>query len=183
MQDEYKRQLLDIARQSIAHGLQYGTPLRVDPADYPPALRDKGASFVTLSINHDLRGCIGMLRAERPLVSDVADNAYAAAFKDPRFPALTQAEYPNLHYHISILQPAEPMRFSDEQDLLSQLRPGIDGLILEDRGRRGTFLPSVWDSLPDPVQFLQHLKIKAGLPASYWSDSVKVSRYTVEDIE
>jgi AmmeMemoRadiSam system protein A len=116
-------------------------------------------------------------------VEDVADNAYAAAFRDPRFPTLTQDEYPMLQYHISVLNPPEPMTFTSEDDLLKQIRPNIDGLVLSDKGMRGTFLPSVWESLPTAEQFLSHLKQKAGLPADYWSDTVKVERYTVENIE
>ena len=96
---------------------------------------------------------------------------------------MREDEYGQLHYHISVLNPAEPIQFSDEQDLLRQLRPGVDGLILEDGKFRGTFLPSVWESLAEPVSFLQHLKQKAGLSANYWSDSLQVQRYTVEDIE
>ena len=178
-----KQILLDIAARSIRHGLDRGHALKVNLHDYPAPLREQRASFVTLHINEELRGCIGMLQAIRPLVEDVAENAYAAAFRDPRFPALREDEYGQLHYHISVLNPAEPIQFSDEQDLLRQLRPGVDGLILEDGKFRGTFLPSVWESLAEPVSFLQHLKQKAGLSANYWSDSLQVQRYTVEDIE
>jgi AmmeMemoRadiSam system protein A len=128
----------------------------------------------------ELRGCIGSLEAYRPLVEDVAHNAYAAAFSDPRFTPLSETELIDVEFHISVLTPAAPMHFESEADLLSQLRPGIDGLVLEDAGHRGTFLPSVWESLPDAAQFLQHLKMKAGLPADYWSDNLKVSRYTSE---
>jgi len=181
--DNQRRQLLSIARQSIQHGLQHGRPLTISLDDYGEPLQHPAASFVTLMLNRQLRGCIGSLEAHRPLVIDVAENAFAAAFRDPRFAPLTAAEFPDLEYHISLLNPAEPMQFRDEADLLKQLRPQVDGLILEDQGHRGTFLPSVWESLPRPEQFLQQLKLKAGLPADYWSDTLKVSRYTVEDIE
>jgi len=181
--DSAKQILLDVARQSIQYGLQHANPLPVEPGDYPEELQAQGASFVTLSLDQQLRGCIGSLEARRPLVLDVADNAFAAAFRDPRFPPLSEAEFPDLDYHISILTPPEPMQFNDEAELLAQIRPKVDGLVLEDRGHRGTFLPSVWESLPQPGEFLQHLKLKAGLPIDYWSDTLKVSRYTVEDVE
>jgi len=172
---------LDIARRSIAHGLEQRTPLPVDPAAYDERLRAPGASFVTLHLGDELRGCIGSLEARRPLVSDVACNAYAAAFQDPRFPPLSRDELPALRIHISVLSEATPLHFISENDLLRQLRPGVDGLILEEgESHRSTFLPSVWSSLPDPRQFLQQLKLKAGLPPDYWSDSLRVLRYTTE---
>ncbi|MGW8227546.1 MAG: AmmeMemoRadiSam system protein A, partial [Gammaproteobacteria bacterium] len=108
-------------------------------------------------------------------------NAYAAAFEDTRFPPLSAAEYDQLEYHISILNPAEAIEFESEADLLQQLQPGIDGLILEERGRRATFLPSVWESLPQAADFLRHLKMKAGLAPDYWSNTLHAQRYTVED--
>jgi AmmeMemoRadiSam system protein A len=175
-----RRILLDVAGRSIRHGLDSGSPLKVVPADYPPALQAQRASFVTLHLEGELRGCIGHLEAVEPLVSDVADNAFSAAFKDPRFPALREAELAGMQIHISVLTPAEPMQFSSEADLLRQLRPGVDGLILEDGWARGTFLPSVWESLPEPRAFLAHLKRKAGLPMSHWSDRLRFYRYTTE---
>ncbi len=175
--------LLNIARASISNGLRQGQPLPIRLEDYPPVLQAPRASFVTLQINDQLRGCIGSLEAVRPLVEDVAENAFAAAFRDPRFPPVSDREFDQLDYHISILSPSKPLEFESENDLLKKLRPGIDGLILEKRGQRGTFLPSVWESLPSPRQFLAQLKVKAGLPADYWSDSIKVERYTVEDVK
>jgi len=175
--------LLNIARASISNGLMQGQPLPIRLEDYPPALQAPRASFVTLQIDGQLRGCIGSLEAFRPLVEDVAENAFAAAFRDPRFPPLSDKEFDQLDYHISILSPSEPIEFESENDLVNKLRPGIDGLVLEERGQRGTFLPSVWESLPSPRQFLAQLKVKAGLPADYWSDSIKVERYTVEDVK
>lgn len=172
--------LLDLARQSIAHGLESGRPLKIDQADFPDELSQPRATFVTLERAGQLRGCIGMLEAMRPLAEDVAENAFSAAFRDPRFPPLSAAELVDLELHISVLSPAEAMHFDSEADLLKQLRPGLDGLILREDGRRATFLPAVWDDLPDPSQFLRHLKQKAGLPAAYWSDSLQVSRYVTE---
>ncbi|HEX22747.1 MAG TPA: AmmeMemoRadiSam system protein A [Chromatiales bacterium] len=169
-----------VARASIEHGIETGRPLTVDIARYPHPLREPRATFVTLNEHGQLRGCIGSLEAVRPLVEDVAHNAYAAAFSDPRFPPLQASELADLDVHISVLSPATPMQFHSEEDLIRQLRPGVDGLILEDGYHRGTFLPAVWESLPDPHDFLQHLKLKAGLPADYWSDTIRVSRYTTE---
>lgn len=124
-----------------------------------------------------------MLEAIQPLVQDIAENAFSAAFRDPRFPPLEAGELSDLSIHLSILSPAEELTFASQEDLLAQLRPGIDGLILQEGHRRGTFLPTVWDSLPTSDQFLRHLKQKAGLPPDYWSDTLKVFRYTTELIE
>jgi AmmeMemoRadiSam system protein A len=172
--------LLDLARRSIAHGLARNTPLPVDPADYPEALRTQLAAFVTLHLSGELRGCIGHLEAVQPLVRDVAENAYAAAFRDPRFSPVTAQELPELAVHISVLTRPEPMTFGSEAELLAQIRPGVDGLILTEGRARGTFLPAVWESLPRPQDFLNHLKRKAGLPADHWSDRVQVARYATE---
>lgn len=171
--------LLGIARRSIEHGLHQHQPLSVTPAEHPPFDRP-GASFVTLHRHGALRGCIGSLEAHRPLLLDVAVNAYAAAFSDPRFDLLQQRELDHLDIDISILSAPQALSFDDQQTLLDQIRPGIDGLILEVGPRRGTFLPSVWDSLPDKVDFLAQLKLKAGLPADHWSDQLRVWRYSTE---
>jgi len=172
--------LLDTARRSIRHGLAHGTPLAVDPADFDSPLAEPGASFVTLHQQDVLRGCIGTLEACRPLISDVAENAFAAAFRDPRFAPVKQADSRDISLDISVLGKPEPLEFDSEQELLEQIRPGVDGLILQDGLNRGTFLPTVWESLPERKEFLRHLKTKAGLPADHWSDTVKVWRYTTE---
>ncbi len=172
--------LLKTARASIRHGLDQGQPINISPADYPKPLQVNRATFVTLHIGDHLRGCIGTMVAIRPLVADVAYNAFAAAFSDPRFPPLSRVEFDPLRIEISVLSPPEPMLFESEADLIRQIRPGVDGLILEEGSYRGTFLPSVWESLPEPRQFLQNLKLKAGLPADYWSDTVKIHRYRTE---
>lgn len=173
-----QQRLLEIAEASIRHGLDYGRPFK--PEDVAGQLREPGASFVTLNRNGQLRGCIGSLTPHRSLAEDVAENAWSAAFSDPRFPPLREDELEGLELHISILSPAEPMRFSSEADLLQQLQPGVDGLIMEEGFRRGTFLPSVWEQLPTPELFLRHLKQKAGLPTNYWSETLRVSRYTTQ---
>lgn len=174
--------LLELAKDSIRHGLRHGKPLPVDLAGLAPELAEKRATFVTLHKHGQLRGCIGMLAAVRPLAEDIARNAYAAAFEDPRFPPVSQAELDEIDIHLSLLTPAEPMQFASEADLLRQLQPGVDGLILAEGSQRGTFLPSVWEQLPQPLDFLRHLKRKAGLPMDYWSDSVQVARYRTEMI-
>lgn len=172
--------LIEVARRSIEHGLSTGRPLAVTPSEYHRDLKAVRASFVTLQIHGQLRGCIGHLEAVQPLVVDVAENAFAAAFRDPRFEPLREDEWPAVDIHLSILTRPEPLQFNDEGDLVRQIRPGEDGLILQDGPNRGTFLPSVWESLPDPVDFLVHLKHKAGLAANHWSDRIEVYRYRTE---
>jgi MEMO1 family protein len=135
---------------------------------------------VTLTLAGHLRGCIGSLKAHRPLVADVAENAIKAGHADPRFAAVTVEELDSLQMKIAVLGPPAPMRFSSEADLLGQLRPGEDGLILSDRGRRGTFLPMVWESLPEPGDFWRHLKRKAGLAPDHLSATLEVHRYQAE---
>ncbi len=174
--------LLDVACRAIDAGLRAGRPTSVSAEDFEPALRQPRATFVTLERGQMLRGCIGTLIATRPLVVDVAHAAYAAAFHDPRFPPLGPTETHDLEMHISILSPPQLLIFADEADLLRQIQPGIDGLILEDGPRRGTFLPSVWESLPRSAEFWQHLKLKAGLPVDYWSPTLRVSRYTCASV-
>lgn len=173
--------LLQVALTSIKSGLESGKPMTANPADYPESLVQQRASFVTLNnIDTSLRGCIGSLEPGMPLVNDVAQNAFSAAFRDPRFPPVRPEELDSLILQLSIIGPREPVTFDSEDTLLSNLRPGIDGLILQAHNRRATFLPAVWESLPQPQQFLAHLKIKAGLAADYWSDSLQVWRYTTE---
>ena len=133
-------------------------------------------------MNGELHGCIGTLEAERSLIIDVVKNAYAAAFRDPRFAALTRSEFQHLDIHISVLSRPEPVHCTSEGDLLRQLRPGVDGLTLIEGRQRGTFLPAVWETLPGPREFLHHLKQKAGLPVDYWSDTIRFERYTADSI-
>ena len=177
---EHSQPLLDLANASILHGLETRQPISVILSAYETALASQRATFVTLEIGNRLRGCMGTLEAVRPLVEDIAHNAFAAAFSDPRFPPLGRAEVDQLLIHISILSLPVEMSFESEHDLLAQLQPGQDGLILEDGTYRGTFLPSVWDSLPDPESFFMQLKQKAGLPQDHWSDNLKVFRYHTE---
>ena len=181
---ETERQLLlGVAHVSIERGLEEKDPIPPSLHDYPERLCRHGASFVTLTIDSALRGCIGTLEACQPLIVDVAHNAFSAAFNDPRFSPLVAKEYPKIAIHISILSPHAPMVFSSEGDLVQQLRPGVDGLILSDKGRRGTFLPSVWEEISEPAEFVRHLKAKAGFPAQYWSPTLTMDRYTVDVVE
>ncbi|MDZ4183600.1 MAG: AmmeMemoRadiSam system protein A [Desulfuromonadales bacterium] len=175
--------LLDLARASIRHGVQTGHPLEVVQEELAAELVVPRASFVTLEKNARLRGCIGSLEAWRPLAVDVAENAFAAAFRDPRFPPVHSDEVEELEIHLSLLTVPVAMTFSSEADLLTQLRPGVDGLILSQGHCRGTFLPSVWAELPTPQLFLTHLKRKAGLAADYWSPGVRIWRYETEMVE
>lgn len=179
---EQRQRLLEIARSSIKHGLEHGTPGK-PPIGLSAELLQPRATFVTLQIDGRLRGCIGMLEACQPLAEDVASNAFAAAFRDPRFPELKPREWGSLEISISVLSPPQEMAFSSEADLLAQIRPGIDGLILQEGVQRGTFLPSVWKELPHKNDFLEHLKMKAGFVRGYWSSTLRVFRYTSEYIE
>lgn len=181
MATPHKQQLLQLAGESIKKGL-CGETLSVRATDYPEPLRVLRATFVTLHVDAMLRGCIGTLEARQTLVQDVAYNAYSAAFRDPRFSTLTWPEYERLDIHISILSPPEPVEFASEEELLAQLRPRVDGLIIEEDYHRGTFLPSVWEQLPEPHEFLRQLKRKAGLPPDYWSSRIRVQRYVTESI-
>jgi len=174
--------LRETALSSILHGLEHGAPAPVSASDFAPLLRAPGASFVTLTRNGELRGCIGSPQAHRPLIEDVAHNAFASAFRDPRFPPLADEEIEGLAVKISVLTPPRPMTYDGEADLLGQLRPGIDGLIIDDRGRRALFLPSVWDSLRTPQEFLSYLKRKAGLAPTHWSDAFTAQRFTAVEI-
>ncbi|MEA3303092.1 MAG: AmmeMemoRadiSam system protein A [Pseudomonadota bacterium] len=175
-----QQQLLQVARESIEYGLGHRHTMPIDADAYDEQLLQQGGSFVTLHKKAALRGCIGTLQPYQPLVKDVAEHARAAAFSDPRFPPVGADELADIVISVSVLGDPDAIGFSDEDDLISQLRPSQDGLILEEGGARGTFLPSVWESLPQPRPFLQQLKRKAGLPLDYWSDSLRFSRYTTQ---
>lgn len=168
--------LIAIARESIERVGNVAVHARWTEA----WLREPGASFVTLKIEGELRGCIGSIEARRTLGEDVARNAHAAAYRDPRFPAVSADEVPRLAVEVSVLSEREPLAAADERDALSLLRPGIDGIYLEYEGLSSTFLPQVWESLPAPEDFLGELKRKAGLPRAFWHPGVRLSRYTVE---
>ncbi|MCK4843049.1 MAG: AmmeMemoRadiSam system protein A [Methylococcales bacterium] len=180
LSDSNRKILKNLAKASIEHGLKYARPVQIDLATMADELTVQRATFVTLEKQGQLRGCIGMLEARRPLAEDIAENSYAAAFSDSRFPPLSESELDDLSIHLSILSPAEIIPCQSEEELMQQLRPDIDGLILDDGLHRATFLPSVWESLPKPIDFIHHLKMKAGLPENYWSQELQAYRYTTE---
>ncbi len=167
--------LLISARNAIA--ARFGLPPKAVTS--VPELSAPGASFVTLTQNGQLRGCIGSLEAERPLATDVAENAFAAAFRDWRFPPLSEQELPRTRVEVSLLTPTEPFPVDSEEEALTRLRPGIDGLILRCGRHRATFLPQVWESLPEPRKFMAQLKLKAGLAADFWDPEIRLARYGV----
>jgi hypothetical protein len=191
--------LLAIAREAIAArvgvpdprfrtpdaspGARPGSTAHLEDENAHPWLDTPGAAFVTLTQQGALRGCIGSLTAYRPLREDVADNAVNAALRDPRFPPLSARELAETRIEVSVLSEPEPYPFTHRADAVSGLRPGVDGLILEYGSHRGTFLPQVWDSLTEPDDFLAHLVRKAGLPAGWWDDDARLSRYTVKAFE
>lgn len=169
------RVLLPLARAAIAAELGLSHAARDDL----PWLKQHGACFITITQHENLRGCIGTLRAHRPLGEDVRSNAVAAAFRDPRFQPLAAEEFTAVMLEISVLSALEPLAFGDEQDALRQLRAGVDGVVFEYGHHTSTFLPQVWDGLREPAEFLAHLKYKAGLPPDFWDSEVRLSRYTV----
>jgi AmmeMemoRadiSam system protein A len=168
--------LIGIAREAIA------TRERPLPRpSWPDAwLGGRAASFVTLRLDEDLRGCIGTVDAHRALGDDVAHNAFCAAYRDPRFEPVAEVERRRLVVEISVLSARAAMHVATEEEALAAMRPGIDGIYLEYNGLTSTFLPQVWESLPDPLDFLCELRRKAGLPRRFWREDVKLSRYTVE---
>jgi AmmeMemoRadiSam system protein A len=168
--------LLALARASIAHAL--GTPHAA--VEMPTWLQEPGACFVTLTQNGQLRGCIGSLAAYRSLGDDVRANAVAAALRDPRFAALTAAELARTQVEVSVLSPMQPLTFNSEAEAVAQLRPHVDGVVLEYGAHRGTFLPQVWEQLPTPQAFMAQLKVKANLPSDFWAEGVRLQRYTVD---
>lgn len=175
--------MLDLCRQSILHGLETGAPLQVSANEVGPALAAPGACFVTLKKAGQLRGCIGSIISHAPLATDLCENAFKAAFRDPRFAGLSRAEIgDDLELSISVLSPPQPFGFADEADFIAKLTPFEDGIILADGNRRGLFLPQVWDQLPDPKDFLAHLKRKAGLAMDHWSPNMRAERFITRGI-
>lgn len=167
--------LLPIARASISEmfGQEYNA------AEDAAWLQQQAACFVTLTQEEQLRGCIGTLEAHRPLLDDLKNNAIAAAFHDPRFQPLSEKELDITEIEISLLSPMQPLSFSSQQEALSGIQAGSDGIVFEYKRFRSTFLPQVWEQLPDKTLFMSHLKQKAGLSADFWDDEVKIYRYTV----
>lgn len=177
-----RQMMLSTARESIENGLYLGARIELDTSDTAEELLEHRATFITLKIDQHLRGCIGTLVAREPLIENIAYNAHSAAFHDPRFSPVCDSELKQLTIEVSILSETQAIEFFSQEDLLQQLRPGVDGLLLREGEYSGTFLPTVWEQIPEPDDFFWHLKNKAGLPEDYWSDTLTVERYTVESI-
>jgi AmmeMemoRadiSam system protein A len=181
--DTVGTELLRLARSSIEYGLIHEVPMPVDCDELPREFADPAATFTTLRFEGRLRGCCGTLEAVRPLAEDVTRSAFQAAFRDIRFEPVGKHELGAIRLEVSVLSPLESIPFSDEADLLDRLTPGIDGLVIMAEGRRATFLPKVWDMLPDPQQFLAALKAKCGLAENYWSERLEFQRYRTTSYE
>ena len=175
LSERQQDQLLGIARQAIQCHLSGQAP--PEPDGLPEPLTTRLGTFVTLTSGAALRGCIGTLRGTMPLHLAVADAACGAACRDPRFPTLRANELPGIRIEIAVLSPLQALPAASRELLLASLRPGIDGLLLEDRGHRSTFLPKVWEQLPDPGEFFAQLLAKAGLPPGHWSGTLRLQRY------
>ena len=167
--------LLALAREAIGRELGVREP----EAPRPAWLLEPGNTFVTVRVRGSLHGCVGTVSSPRPLEEDVPANARAAAFRDPRSRPLEPEEWRLTELEVSLLSPREPLFPASEGELRGELRPGMDGLILEYGVWRGAFLPQVWEALPDPGIFLAQLKLKAGLPADFWHPDLRASRFTV----
>jgi AmmeMemoRadiSam system protein A len=176
-----RHNLLELARTAIRDGLTSPIPPALPDVPAKGPLAEPGASFVTLTRAGQLRGCRGTLIPIQPLAADVASNAFLTAFQDPRFRPLAADELADLALEIAVLSPLEALPPLTEAELLATLRPNVDGLVIEDAGRRATFLPKVWTTLEDPAEFVRELKRKAGLPATYWSRTMRCHRYTTQN--
>ena len=172
--------VVETCKKSILSGLHQKIP---QCENTPAVFNQAGACFVTLEKNGDLRGCIGSILAHRPLIEDLVKNAQNSAFSDPRFQPLKKDEFKDLSIDVSLLSEPEKMNFENETDLLAQIKPFVDGLIIKDRNHQSVYLPSVWEQLPDKVTFLNSLKIKAGLTPKYFSSTFEAYRFTTEYIK
>lgn len=183
LSNEDRRYLLNLARSTITRKLEGKEPPAVDLQSLPQKLSRQGASFVTLTIDEQLRGCIGSIEPRQPLALDVRENALGAAFRDPRFPSLSRDELERVHIEVSVLSSPEPLACSGAE-LERRLRPGIDGVILQRGWQRATYLPQVWEKVPDPREFLGTLCMKAGLASDdYCRPGMSVFIYQVEKFE
>lgn len=182
LSDEEKRTLLCLARQALESGVRGQKLIPLDLQSLSPRLQECGASFVTLTINGSLRGCVGALEPYQSLVEDVREHAVAAALQDFRFPAVCSEELAQIKLEISRLTLPIPLEYASAEDLLAKLRPGIDGVVLREGLRRATFLPQVWEKLPDPADFLDNLCYKLGAAPSLWREKhLDVLVYQVEE--
>ncbi len=174
---ELQNKLLTLARDVIHHGCTTGQAPDINSLGDTPDLNEPGCCFVTLQKNGQLRGCIGSLEPHRPLIIDIAANAFSSAFNDPRFNPVTASELSAIRIEISILSPLTPLPVSSEAELLAALVPEQDGLLIESGHYRATFLPQVWEQLKQPEEFLLQLKKKAGMPDTLWPEDMKCYRY------
>jgi AmmeMemoRadiSam system protein A len=181
--DDDRATLLEVAAAAISWGLVHEEAPSIDVELYSAALREARGCFVTLRKERALRGCLGSVVARTALVEEVNRSAYGAAFRDPRFPPLDANEEPALHIHISVLSAPTPVTARSEAELIAKIQPGVHGLVLRFGSHVGTFLPAVWDTLPNPHQFLAELKVKAGLTRDFWSSDLTFERYTTESFE
>lgn len=180
--DGEKKMLLHIAREAITSRVQNRALPPLEKESLTPALKENGASFVTLTVHNNLRGCIGALEAYQSLAEDVREHAVAAAFEDPRFPPVSEAELERIHIEVSRLTEPEELQYADSDELLAKLRPYVDGVILKHGFRRATFLPQVWEKIPEPQEFLRQLCYKMGERPNLWRDTkLQVYIYQVEE--
>jgi uncharacterized protein len=179
---EEQKQLLQIARQAITDCVKWNRYPKPDMEAVSPRLLEYGATFVTLTIKGELRGCIGTLESKKSLVEDVTEHAVAAAINDYRFPPLTPEELEDIEIEISRLTKPESLAYKDPEDLLTKLRPGFDGVIIQYGSRRATFLPQVWEKIADTSEFLNHLCFKMGVPIDLWRQKkVEILTYQVDE--
>jgi AmmeMemoRadiSam system protein A len=177
-----RQQMLDIAQRSIQHGLHLGARLRVNYKGIEAGLLKQQACFVTLKIGQEICGRMGSLEPNMTLIESIAHNAYSAAFNDPRFPPITKEEVDHLAIDITILNELEMLTCENEDELLAQLTPNNDGIVISEDDFTATFLPDVWLQFSEPKDFILHLKIQAGLPEDYWSDTLTFERFQIKEI-
>lgn len=179
---EEQQLLLRLAREALERGVRGETLPPLDPSSLTPRLQEPGATFITLTRDGELRGCIGTLEPYQPLAEDVREHAVAAALEDPRFPPVRENELDRIQIEVSRLTRPVPLEYRDADDLLSKLRPHVDGVILRDGPRRSTFLPQVWEKIPDPAEFLENLCYKMGADPHLWRKKhPEVLVYQVEE--
>ena len=182
LSDDEKKTLLSLAREALERGVRRQPLARLDPATLTPALRAEGASFITLTERSQLRGCIGALEPYQPLAEDVREHAIAAALDDYRFPPVRTDELSKIEIEISRLTSPKPLDYASPEDLLAKLHPGLDGVILRDGTRRATFLPQVWQQIPDAAEFLSQLCAKMNAARDLWQRKhLEVLVYQVEE--
>jgi AmmeMemoRadiSam system protein A len=184
LSEDEGKYLLDLARKTIGNRLSNSEPPRIDPETVPQKFQERLGTFVTVTIDGNLRGCIGHIIPRETLIEGIRENAINAAFRDPRFSPLTQEEFDEIQLEISVLTLPQELTYTDAKDLLNKLRPGVDGVIIKKGYHEATFLPQVWDQLPDKKEFLTHLCLKAGLsPHSWKTEKLVVSTYQVQAFE